>query len=365
MMISVRRMLLFLIVVFFPILAHGQDGRFVEGLAVTYNAANRSYGYIDKSGKWAIEPIFDKAYSFSEDVAVVQRGRYFGYIDKAGSWVIEPNFGHAGGFKNGLAPVRVTGGSGFIDKTGKIVIDAQYEKVKGFHEGIAVVSERCEHLDCVSTIIDSSGQTLTPEVFFDVGNFSMGLAWANTNQYFRYGYIDKSGKWVIPQKFDSAMQFSEGLAQVAFEGKFGFIDSSGNWVIQPKFDYIYASGFSEGLVRVKTQGDKSKIGFMDKVGRMVIEPAFFEAFDFQEGLAAVKIENRWGFIDRTGSIVIPAKYREVESFSEGVAKVVNEEGGHGYIDNSGKWVISPEVLKKNISQCRNVRCASDNKGAAL
>ena len=39
----------------------------------------------------------------------------------------------------------------------------------------------------------------------------------------RFGYIDKTGKLVIPAQFDDADNFSEGLAGVYTHGKWGYI----------------------------------------------------------------------------------------------------------------------------------------------
>ncbi|EMJ63935.1 WG repeat-containing protein [Leptospira sp. P2653] len=61
----------------------------------------------------------------------------------------------------------------------------------------------------------------------------------------KYGYIDKTGKFIIPSQFDNAHSFSEGLAAVQIGKKWGFIDKTGNFVIQPRFDI--ASHFSGGL----------------------------------------------------------------------------------------------------------------------
>ena len=62
------------------------------------------------------------------------------------------------------------------------------------------------------------------------------------------GFIDNTGKIVIPLQFDSANGFSEGLALVTLKGKQFFIDTSGRTVFQAKFDII--RDFSEGLAAV-------------------------------------------------------------------------------------------------------------------
>jgi hypothetical protein len=51
---------------------------------------------------------------------VVQNGKY-GFIDKTGKFVINPQFDEVSGFMEGLCSVRVGDKLGYIDKTGKDV----------------------------------------------------------------------------------------------------------------------------------------------------------------------------------------------------------------------------------------------------
>ena len=66
-----------------------------------------------------------------------------------------------------------------------------------------------------------------------VGDFSEGLAYIKKDK--KYGYIDKSGKEVIPAVYNYVSDFSEGVAAVEKDGKYGYIDKSGKEVVP--FDY--------------------------------------------------------------------------------------------------------------------------------
>jgi len=65
---------------------------------------------------------------------------------------------------------------------------------------------------------------------------------ARVDVNYKNGYIDKTGKMVIPPSFDYASDFSEGLVYVTPYGdkkfKKGYIDKSGNFVIKPRFDTV-------------------------------------------------------------------------------------------------------------------------------
>ncbi len=59
--------------------------------------------------------------------------------------------------------------------------------------------------------------------------------------------------------------------------------------------------FSEGLARF--QADDKKWGFIDKSGRIAIRAKFDAAYDFQDGLAPVTVDEKFGYIDASGHYV--------------------------------------------------------------
>jgi len=82
----------------------------------------------------------------------------------------------------------------------------------------------------------------------------------------------------------------------------------------------------------------SGYGLMDSTGKWVVKPSFAELADFHEGLAAVKINDKWGFINVNGKLVIPTKFSEVTPFSNGIAEV-SWQGKSRFIDKTGKEII--------------------------
>ena len=70
------------------------------------------------------------------------------------------------------------------------------------------------------------------------------------------------------------------------------------------------------------------------------------AQDFQEGLAAIKLERlddergRWGFVNPAGEVVIAPRYDDIEPFQNGLAPV-SLAGIWGYIDRRGTMAIEP------------------------
>ena len=168
--------------------------------------------------------------------------------------------------------------------------------------------------------------------------FSEGLAQGFIYDTGKYGYINKSGIYVIAPKFNGARGFSEGLASVCIGagnayvggGKWGYINKKGKIVITPQYDWPGA--FKNGLAFVQMGDPKTgKYGVINKSGEYVVKPQFNShvGVAFLEGLARVYIGdsgpfepgNEWGYIDEQGKIVIPLQFADARGFSEGLAAV--------------------------------------------
>ena len=144
---------------------------------------------------------------------------------------------------------------------------------------------------------------------------------------------------VIAPKFDEAGYFQKGLAKVKIGDKYGYIDKTGKVVVPFKSE-------EADSIKLKPVRVGYEYGYIDQTGNTVIPPQFSEVRDFNEGLASVSIDYKWGYIDKTGKIVIPLQFNEVGNFHEGLAGV--EIGGKwGYIDKTGKIVVPPEFETKD------------------
>ena len=311
---------------------------------------SEKWAYIDETGK----PIFtdlsvNRLEDFSEGLGAVctnmrdeSKGLLCGYMDKTGKWVIEPTVYNAFGFHDGRARAALPDKNSrtgtrevYLDKTGKVAIDLSSiptNSSERFSEGLA------------SFAVPVKGEGTLPQ-----------------------GFMDTTGKVVITPKFPGVDIFSEGLAAVLFfrpaqrptEAKqedfdAGFIDKTGQMVIKPQYEYYQP--FSEGLAFVLIRG---KMGAIDKTGRVVIRPQFAlhkertnpfwsvldyyqtsRPWSFSEGLAPVYRLGLWGYVDKTGRMVIPPRFREAHKFSNGLALVL-VGNSLGYIDKTGKFVWRP------------------------
>ena len=186
---------------------------FAEGMAPVRVSDDGKWGYINRQGKFVIEPRFDRAGSFSEGLAFVFMDEKLGFIGKDGAFVIPPKFETAWDFHEGLAPVRIGEKWGFVDRAGEFSIPPQFEWARPFSEGLAHVAMGKQR----EGYIDKSGRLAVPAVFAVAGDFSEGVAFASPDGR-KYGFIDHSGKYVIEPRFWSVGTFSQGLAPYRAEG---------------------------------------------------------------------------------------------------------------------------------------------------
>ena len=135
--------------------------------------------------------------------------------------------------------------------------------------------------------------------FETISGFSEGLAVVGQSRFMKKGFIDKTGKFVIPCEWDDAYGFSEGLAPVQKDEKWGYIDKTGKLVIPCEWNQTNWP-FSEGLVPVQKD---EKWGYIDKTGSLVIPCVFSYTSSFKDGLATVAKGTRKMLIDSKGNVV--------------------------------------------------------------
>lgn len=211
-----------------------------------------------------------------------------------------------------LYKVMKAGMAGFIDNTGKVVIPLKLK--------------------------------VDPKEGASVGEFSDGLCQVQADK--KWGYIDRTGNFVVQPQYEWADRFSQGLAPVKVDGKFGYIDKTGKMAISPQFGCVWP--FSEGLAAFQEPGN-AKLGFIDKRGQIVLKPQFSGGgYTFKEGLLWFREDStkgyKVGFVDTTGKVVIEAKFTSASEFTDGLAVACLEPAKMGFIDKTGKWAIEPKYL---------------------
>jgi hypothetical protein len=186
--------------------------RFSEGLARV--RLNGRYGYIDRSGRMVIPARYARSGRFVQGMTFTQcdTGVYnYGYIDRTGKQALPCKYQDAFNFTaDGLARARMWDLYGYIDRRGTAVLNFAYKFGGNFDGGLSYILK-----DEGFAFIDSKGKRHINIPQFDlVGDFSGELAPVRRTQNLRWGYIDRSGRLVVPAVFFEAFTHFRGLALV-------------------------------------------------------------------------------------------------------------------------------------------------------
>ena len=155
------------------------------------------WGYIDTRGEWVVEPKFEDAWPFYEDVAAVRVEWARGYIGRTGEWVIEPRFQAAGPFRRGRAGVMLDDVWGFVDKNGAFTPDPAGKE-----------AAQPDPEDTANPVLLDTGK------YVDAGAYCEGLARVRTSAGGKWFYIREDGKAAFKGRFEGAKNFREGTAAV-------------------------------------------------------------------------------------------------------------------------------------------------------
>jgi hypothetical protein len=229
------------------------------------------YGFIDRQAKLAIQPQFLPAEEFSDDPSNLPLGGLgsdWVYFDRTGKVVIRiskgPHLEDPDLFANGRLRVKDGFTWGYKDASGAWAIPPKYNDAENFKDGLARVQEGDKWI-----VIDVHGKTVPQDKkkIHIIGPYSESLALATDNGL--TGWVDAQEHLAFPmRKYQKAFNFSSGLARFQMDDLYGYLDKSGRMAIPNKYED--ASDFDHGLAGVLT---KAGFAYIDTKGDVVWQSA--------------------------------------------------------------------------------------------
>jgi len=244
-------------------------------------------------------------------------------------------------YRNTLVNNKWVTGYGFIDKQGNIVIDCNLKEAQDFQGDRTWV--KFEGNDFF-TFIDKKGNVIPTKKYSKVGrSYSFQTDIFAVYENGKMGFINESGKEIIPCKYSGTEVFTEGLASVSLydseEGLYGFIDKEGNEVIPLKFKQSGVSSFENGLARASVRG---KTVLIDHSGEIKFSTSKGNVQGYSFNLVSVfnkPLRTGWGWLNTNDEFVIQPIYDHARDFNSKGYAIVEENGLKGMIDTTGKVVI--------------------------
>lgn len=358
------------------------------------------WGLVAKDGREILPCSFkDICYGENEDVWIVKRNDSIGIVDNKGTFISALT----NGFKsytclgNGLIHVvcddalttqHVVKIQNFNERVSALLSDVKsvtsftdnvllaewfgnYKLYSYVGDSLVAISSDYQHytgesgegMYCVANgwsnekygYINTKGEIAIPFEFDNpCGVFSDGMATYKDSTDF-VGYIDRTGKIIIPAQYVDALDFSDGLAYVANEEMAGFIDKAGKVVIDTKWKYSCGGGFNKGFCII-FDSESDNNGIINKKGDMVVPPNYIIHSLSDDVYVASEADesSKYGAFSYDGKQIIPFEYDDMTDFHEGLALaklgdrwfVINKEGKTGIVNFEEALAIHNEKVQQ-------------------
>ena len=325
---------------------------FYNGLVYAKDPETNRYGFLDKTGKWALQPVYLDAKDFDDAGGawvkmtdakyhyINKGGKDLGILDEPGNSFLHFNKNGYGLYENNEASYVL------LDKTGTTLkkID-DCDGVYNFSEGIGGYK-------CKSTgkygFIDLNGNKITGCDFDGFDGFTEAGVCKATKKVDgknKSGYVDAKGNIILPFVYDYVYNFRDGWGLIYKDGNYFFVDKNGNLKPPPaKYDELYEfrSGYAMGKIK-GTGTDPHKYYYINKDLKEEFSVSAKQAYLFWEDVAVVSLDNvTFELMNKKGGIYKTLTGTETLSFcSEGVL-AIREKGKWGYITDKGDVFVKPQ-----------------------
>ncbi|MEM6642214.1 MAG: WG repeat-containing protein [Bacteroidota bacterium] len=281
-------------------------------------------GIIDEEGNWLVAAEYDEVDIYG-DLFVGRKGYSYHYYNRKG--LIRKSILKPIALCGKTLVVEEDGLKGTLDLSAELTNEPAFEKVSCTDQEFLLMTQ-----DSITTVVGPNGISYFS---FDlkrqnIASFSEDFFLIRRDE--KWGFVDKGGRLRIGNRYDSARQFSEGVAPVLLGNKWGFIDKDENLIIQPYYEYV--SRFENGLSIISLDG---KYGLIDRNGTAVVQPLWKRIQLLSSGNYLVQGETEnVGLISKEGKILLRPDFDELHDSKERV--VVCKSGMCGMLDYSGREI---------------------------
>jgi hypothetical protein len=183
-----------------------------EGLYPTVKGGK--IGYVDRQGRWIIQPSYEQAEKFNQGKAAVKTGDKWGYVTSQGSQLTDFKFEQGQGFSQGIAVVRMQGKFNVIDGAGQVLFEQGFDRILPTDSNY-YLTER----DGLLGLLSPSGKVIAEPSFQEIRREEYDRIVVRQGD--KYGVLNENGEFLLPLYYRNII-FDQGSLQILAEDFYQF-----------------------------------------------------------------------------------------------------------------------------------------------
>jgi hypothetical protein len=154
-----------------------------------------------------------------------------GFVNSSGGWVIEPLFEDTGTFSEQRAKYKSAGSWGLIGPDGQVIAEAKWDDIKDFSSGTAVARAGSQFY-----LMNTSGQVVNESGFDHICRLKEGYFLVEKEG--KRGLLDKWGKELLPIEFENIQVEKADFFIVRKEGLTGVVNEKGDVIFPISYQQV-------------------------------------------------------------------------------------------------------------------------------
>lgn len=270
----------------------------------------------------------------------VQRDGLWGFVNAAGELVIPCEWEGYRYANAGKIAVQKDGLWGCLDLAGNMLIAPEWDELSVWSDGSYRVFRGDE-----CALLNAEGEMVTELGAYSYVGYNIDGMLMVISHDDKIGKLNTDGSVAIPAVWDYMGYFSSDRAYATASNGYCYIDRTGAVVIPGPF--VTAYDFEGGIAAVRLtrsaviDGSTWDWNFIDTQGNLLFEEGFAEICRISDGMYVVSRNDKIGYVSAQGELVIPIEYEPVNyqilsasDFSHGRA-AVRQNGQTFWIDKEG------------------------------
>lgn len=318
--------------------------KITESLAIKYDKRTQLQGVINSSNNEIIPCEYEAIFYVQKyNQFIVKKNAKYGILNADGATVVEPKYVSISTrhylkevLENGYY-IQTKNGFGRITTEGKIIVEPKYTEIKAIEANYYEAKNNSER----AVLYKKTGEKLKGK--FEVLNegYLYSREYLDGNKVKEKLFNEKMELLNDTVRMNSRSQFSNGFMQVNIpndEGKFyyGYVDKEGK--IITKNLYESANDFTkDGIAKVIKE---DKFGAINAKEEVIIPFEYEDSYSFENGYALVRKDNLWGAYDVHGKLVLPVEYRALSN-KQPAGFIYMQETEEGLVDiNNHRYLLT-------------------------